>query len=183
MESRNVTVLNAMIGCGKVAKNNKSIVIHPSPSADTRSATHEVTIAELKESTEKHIDDVKKGMAFFCKLLRKAGEDHDWTKIHYLPSFYKQFSEAQKSGVWGNGWYDKIHVKQERHHLNDRVPSKVNLIDVIEHIVDCVMAGKARAGEFKPDVLGAGVLEQAYINTQEMLAEAVTVEKGEENKK
>jgi hypothetical protein len=53
----------------------------------------------------------------------------------------------------------------------------VNLLDVLEHIVDCVMAGKARKGEFTPDVLGAGILERAYANTQKMMSDAVRVVK------
>lgn len=45
------------------------------------------------------------------------------------------------------------------------------------HIVDGVMAGKARKGECRPDVLGAGILERAYANTQKMISDAVRVGK------
>ena len=176
IQSTNPTVLNAVLTRERTALNAKAaITINPSPTADTRTADHECTVEELKASTERHIEDVKKGMAYVAKLIRKAGDDHDWTKLRYLPSFYEQFHQAQQTGVWGNGWYDRIHTRQERHHLNDRVPSNVNLIDVLEHIVDCVMAGKARAGEFKADLLGAGVLERAYMNTQKLIADAVEV--------
>lgn len=175
--SDNPVVANAMIAHGGAVRNAQKIVICPSPSADTRSADRLVTTEELTASTEQHIDDVRRGMEYVAKLCREAGKDHDWTKLRYMPSFYEQFSRAQKTGVWGNGWYDKIHTIQERHHLNDRVPKDVNLIDVLEHIVDCVMAGKARAGEFKPDLLGAGVLERAYMNTQKMISDAVVVDK------
>lgn len=181
MNSENKIVASALATVRKVAVNSKLIVIHPSPTADTRSADHEVTREELAASTEQHIEDVGKGMDFVAKKIREAGKNHDWTKLRYFNAFYTQFSNAQKTGVWGSGWYDKIHIVQERHHLKELVPKNVTLIDVIEHIVDCVMAGKARAGEFKPDLLGAGILERAYMNTQKMISDAVGVETQKEN--
>lgn len=174
IESTNSVVRNAM-----APKRSAVIFIKPSPSADTRSADHKVTQKELEESTKMHIEDVRKGLAYLGKLLKDRGERHDWTKLQYMPSFYKQFSDAQETGCWGNGWYDKIHVKQERHHIEDAAHTDVNLIDVLEHIVDCVMAGKARKGEFKQDILGAGLLERAYANTQKLLDRAVVVDKAE----
>lgn len=179
IKSSNPVVLNAMMSFREAVRNAQKIVIAPSPTADTRSADHPVTTEELTKSTAQHIEDVRRGMDYVAKLCREAGKDHDWTKLRYMPSFFEQFSRAQETGVWGNGWYDKIHTIQERHHLNDRVPKDVNLIDVLEHIVDCVMAGKGRAGEFKPDLLGAGVLERAYMNTQKLISDAVVVEEKE----
>ena len=179
--SANPVVANAILAHCRMVKNAQKIIIHPSPTADTRSADHPATIEELKKSTEQHIDDVRRGMDFVAKLCRDAGKDHDWTKLRYMPSFFEQFSTAQETGVWGNGWYDKIHTIQERHHLNDRVPKDVNLIDVLEHIVDCVMGGKGRAGVFKPDLLGAGILERAYMNTQKLISDTVVVEAEKEN--
>jgi hypothetical protein len=175
--SSNQTVANAMRAAGKTVRNAAAVVIRPSPSADTRSADHPVTEDELRESTAMHIDDVKRGMEWLAGLLREAGGRHDWTKLRYFPSFYRQFSEAQKTGCWGNGWYDRIHLKKERHHLEDGGPADVTLLDVLEHIVDGVMAGKARKGEYRPDVLGAGILERAYANTQKMISDAVRVGK------
>jgi hypothetical protein len=177
MESNNQTVLNAMRATGRVPVRNAVIEVKPSPTADTRTADHAVSPDELRESTEIHIGDVKCGMDYLANLLRDAGERHDWTKLRFFPSFYRQFSDAQRTGCWGNGWYDDIHVKRERHHLEDGCPEDVNLLDVLEHIVDCVMAGKARKGKYTPDVLGAGILERAYANTQKMVADAVRVVK------
>lgn len=176
MTSTNRVVANAMAAGRRKARNAAEIIIRPSPSADTRSADHVVTEDELRDSTQMHIDDVRKGLDYIIKLLKDRGRRHDWTKMDYFPSFYKQFSEAQKTGCWGNGWYDDIHVRQERHHVEDHAHPDVNLIDIIEHIVDGVMAGKARSGEYRQDVLGSGILERAYANTQKMLADAVAVE-------
>lgn len=170
--SSNPVVANAL-----KARNSAVITIRQSPSADTRTADHVVTEGELMESTKMHIGDVRRGMEWLAKLLRERGRRHDWTKVEYFPSFYRQFSEAQNSGCWGNGWYDRIHIKRERHHIEDGAHSDINLLDVLEHIVDGVMAGKARSGEFRADVLGAGLLERAYANTQKMISDAVAVEK------
>lgn len=177
MTSTNRVVANAMAAGRRKARNAAEIIIRPSPSVDTRSADHVVTEDELRDSTQMHIDDVRKGLDYIIKLLKDRGRRHDWTKMEYFPSFYKQFSEAQKTGCWGNGWYDDIHVRQERHHVEDHAHPDVNLIDIIEHIVDGVMAGKARSGEYRQDVLGSGILERAYANTQKMIADAVAVEK------
>ena len=170
----NTVVANVLNTQNKTA-SNAVITIRPSPSADTRSATHLISEEELRKSTEMHISDVKQGMQYLAELIKDRGDRHDWTKLQYFASFYKQFTQAQKTGCWGNGWYDKTHCVYERHHIEDGCPEDVNLIDILEHIVDCVMAGKARAGEFKLDILGAGILEQAYANTQKMLADAVRV--------
>lgn len=175
MNSKNRTVANAVAATRK-ARNAAEIVIKPSPSADTRSADHIVTMDELRTSTEMHIDDVRRGLAWLGKLLKERGDRHDWTKIEHMQEFYDQFSEAQKTGCWGNGWYDKIHCVEERHHVEDACPKDVNLIDILEHIVDGVMAGMARSGSYHQDVLGEGILERAYANTQKLVRDAVQVE-------
>lgn len=176
MSTSSSIIANALRANRKAACN-AAIMIKPSPSADTRSADHIVTEDELRRSTEMHIDDVRRGMEYIADALRARGKRHDWTKLHYFPSFYKQFSEAQKSGCWGNGWYDRIHCKMERHHIEDGYPEDITLLDILEHIVDCVMAGKARSGEYRQDILGAGVLERAYANTQKLFSDAVRVAK------
>ena len=67
-------------------------------------------------------------------------------------------------------WWDN-HRKVNRHHLlqEDGVPEDVNLIDVMEFIVDCVMAGMARSGSVYPLELDTKVLEKAFTNTVELL--------------
>lgn len=174
MTCSNHIVANAL-QASRNAVRNAAIVIRPSPSADTRSADHVVAEGELRRSTEMHIDDVRRGMEWLADAMRERGVRHDWTKLRYFPSFYRQFNEAQKTGCWGNGWYDRIHCVKERHHIENACPDDVTLIDILEHIVDGVMAGKARSGEYRQDVLGAGILERAYANTQKLISGAVRV--------
>ena len=99
MNSENKIVANALATVRKVAVNSQTIVIRPSPTADTRSADHKVSQEELAASTEQHIEDVGKGMDFVAKKIREAGKNHDWTKLRYMKAFYAQFSNAQKTGV------------------------------------------------------------------------------------
>ena len=72
----------------------------------------------------------------------------------------------------------KIHKRSERHHLNDYCPDDVNLIDVIEMIIDCICAGKARTGNVYPIEIKDELLQRAIKNTIEMLKESIEVEKG-----
>lgn len=155
----------------------KKIIIKESPSADTRSATHKVTQKELEKSSVMHISDVAKAMKYFADKLEKAGDNHDWTKLAYIDEFYEQFEKAQETGDWGIGWYDKIHIKQERHHINDNPPNDVDLIDVLEQIADGVMAGLARTGEYCPENISPDLLMKAYKNTVDKLIEIVEVKK------
>lgn len=46
-------------------------------------------------------------------------------------------------------------------------------IDVLEHIVDGVMAGIGRSGEYRQDPPPVGLLEKAYANTQKLIASMV----------
>lgn len=151
------------------------IIVHKSPTADTRTADHEVTPQELLDSSRMHIDDVRKAMMFLRNQLYEAALRHDWTKIDYDREFYEQFHKAQQSGEWGKGWYDQIHLQKERHHLNARCPDDVNLIDVLEMLCDCVMAGLARSGKYREEEPTPGILVKAYKNTVKMLLNATEV--------
>ena len=57
-----------------------------------------------------------------------------------------------------------------------RCPSDVNLIDVIEMLIDCVCAGKARTGVVYPINISSEILQKAVKNTVEVLKENVVVE-------
>ena len=78
------------------------------------------------------------------------------------------------------GWWDN-HRKVNRHHLEkpDGIPGDVNLIDVLDYIADCVMAGLARSGSVYVLHLPPELLEQAFQNTVVLLKDSVTVENDE----
>ena len=151
------------------------IYIQKSPSADSRTAKGEVTKEELYRSSVMHIHDVQKGLQFFADLLVKAGQKHDHTKLEYIDEFYHDFSQKLKGKEFKDAhWYKDLHL-QERHHLPDRCPDDVTLIDVLERIADICMAGMARSGEVYDDDLDPEILTKAFHNTIQLLISNIQV--------
>ena len=151
-----------------------TIVVRKSPTADTRTCDwSKVTREQLLESSNQHIRDVWLGMQLFEEMLYKARIAHDYDKIDNIDHFHADF----QTGFKQTGWWDN-HRKVNRHHLNvpDGVPDDVNLIDVIEHVVDCVMAGIARSGSVYELKLPDEILQRAFANTVELLKAKVIVE-------
>lgn len=149
------------------------IEIEKSKTADTRSCDFKtVTKEALTASSLQHIGDVVKGLAFFSSKLMEAAGRHDYDKLTLIDWFHSDFV----SGFEQNEWWTN-HRKINRHHLakEDGIPDDVNLIDVIEFITDCVMAGKARTGEVYPLELSSELLQKAFQNTIELLKKEVVV--------
>ena len=149
------------------------ITVRKTPNADTRTATGEITKELLESESRKHIEDVGKGMDWIANEISLTGKEHDWTKMDYLDMFYEDVCTVQNNPnieFTGLPW-DRLHCNKERHHLNDTVPVDVNLIDVIELVVDCVMAGLARSGEVRKDFFNIPneVLQEAVWNTAKLL--------------
>lgn len=156
------------------------IRIEKSKTADTRSCDFtKVTKEQLLESSEQHIGDVKQALDFFAGRLYAAANNHDPDKISEdgLAWFHKDFITGFKQ----TGWWDN-HRKINRHHLlqDDGVPEDVNLIDVLEFIADCVMAGMGRTGTVYPLDLKPEILKRAFDNTAKLLQDQVIVDMGSE---
>lgn len=150
------------------------ITIHPSPTADTRTCDFSTVSKEtLLASSHQHIGDVRAALRFFSRLLDQASVKHDTDKITDINGFHADFV----TGFTVTEWWDR-HRKLNRHHLNndDGVPADVNLIDVLDFIADCVMAGMARSGSVYPLKLPPELLERAFQNTVELLKAQVRVE-------
>jgi len=149
------------------------IEIDKSQTADTRTCdfanTDKLT---LLASSRTHIADVVKALAFFSGKLTEAAGEHDYDKLTSIDWFHADFITGFKK----TGWWDN-HRKIHRHHLDkpDGVPENVNLLDVIEHISDCVMAGMARSGSVYELKLSDELLQRAFKNTVEMLKSQVSV--------
>ena len=60
--------------------------------------------------------------------------------------------------------------------MDDGIPGDVNLIDVLDFVADCIMAGMARTGEVYPLELPDDLLKRAFDNTVSMLKAEVVVE-------
>jgi hypothetical protein len=150
------------------------IHIKNSPTADTRTCDFANTSKQtLLDSSHQHIADVRAALGYFRALLYKQGEIHDHDKISDIDGFHRDFV----TGFTCTEWWDN-HRKVNRHHLLqiDGVPTDVNLIDVLDMIADCVMAGMARSGSVYPLNIDPEVLMRAFQNTVELLKANVAVE-------
>lgn len=150
------------------------IRITPSPTADTRTCDFSVVTKEtLLASSKQHIQDVRNGLQFFASLLGAAILNHDTDKLTDIDGFHADFVTGFKQ----TAWWDR-HRQLNRHHLNmdDGVPEDVNLIDVLDFIADCVMAGMARSGNVYPLTLSPELLERAFQNTVTLLKAQIVVE-------
>jgi hypothetical protein len=149
------------------------INIKPSPTADTRTCDFANTSKEtLLASSHQHIADVREGLRYLGSVLAKAAENHDFDKITDIDGFHRDFVTGFKQ----TEWWDK-HRVLNRHHINmdDGIRSDVNLIDVLDFIVDCVMAGMARSGSVYPLQLSPELLEMAFQNTVDLMKRNVQV--------
>lgn len=150
------------------------IRIKKSETADTRSCDFsKVTKQQLLDSSRQHIGDVGLALAAFSGLLTRKAVEHDYDKLTDIEKFHSDFL----TGFRETGWWDN-HRKIHRHHLAqaDGVPEDVDLLDVLEYIADCVMAGKARTGEVSPLAITDELLNRAFNNTVKLLSESVVVE-------
>lgn len=153
------------------------IAVRPSPTADTRTCdVTTVTLEQLRASSVQHIQDIGQALAFFQALITKAAVDHDTDKLTDIAGFFADF----RTGFKETGWWDR-HRRLNRHHLmqDDGIPADVNLVDVLDFIADCVMAGMARSGSVYPLHLPPELLERAFQNTVALLQSQVVVIKDE----
>lgn len=150
------------------------ITIRKSETADTRTCDFaNVSKETLLRSSEQHIGDVRRGLKFLADLLAEAAARHDYDKISDIDGFHADFV----TGFRQEDWWTR-HRVLNRHHLlqTDGVPLDVNLIDVLDMIVDCVMAGMARSGSVYPLDISGEVLALAFENTVELLKREVVLE-------
>lgn len=149
------------------------IRINKSETADTRTCDFaNVSRETLGASSAQHIEDVGVALGFFAQLLHRAAAMHDVDKLTDLDGFHADFV----TGFKASGWWDR-HRTLNRHHLgqDDGIPADVNLIDVLDFIADCVMAGMARSGSVYALELPPELLSAAFQNTVTLLTKAVVV--------
>ncbi len=153
------------------------IEVSQSPTADTRTCDFKnVSKQQLLDSSIQHIEDVREGLRFFRVELWEAASRHDYDKLTDIDGFHADFM----TGFEQTGWWDR-HRVLNRHHLTmaDDVPADVNLIDVLDFITDCVMAGMARSGKVRPLGIDPDVLMDAFENTVRLLEAQVVVREGD----
>lgn len=152
----------------------KDIIIKSSPTADTRSCdVQKVTKQQLQTSTKMHIEDVQAGITWIVSRLIEAARKHDHTKLQNLDLFYNDFKNNFNTTNW---W--RLHQKQERHHVTapNGLKDDVDLIDIIQYLVDGVMAGMARSGSYRSDdKLTGDLLLKAFNNTTKKLLNSIEI--------
>lgn len=149
------------------------ITIQKSQTADTRTCDFANTSKQtLLESSVSHIADVQKALSFFKAKLDESAWRHDADKITDIDGFHADFVTGFKQ----DGWWTR-HRALNRHHLfqADGVPADVNLIDVLDLIADCVMAGMGRSGSVYALNIDPAVLMAAFQNTVDLLKAQVVV--------
>lgn len=153
------------------------ITIRKSETADTRTCDFtKVSKQKLLASSVQHIGDVQRAMAFFAGRVTEAAIAHDTDKLTDIDGFHADFVTGFKQQEW---W--KRHRTLNRHHLTEEeglpsgTPDDVNLIDVLDFIADCTMAGMARSGSVRPLDITPELLMRAFQNTAELLKANVTV--------
>ena len=150
-----------------------NIEIQKSQTADTRTCDFaNVSKETLLASSKQHIQDVRRALMFFEDALERAAQIHDHDKLTDIDGFHRDFLTGFKQ----TEWWDR-HRPLNRHHLTqaDGIPADVNLIDVLDFIADCVMAGMARSGSVYPLNLPPELLERAFQNTVELLKAQIVV--------
>ena len=138
---------------------------------DTRTANRKPSFDEFQAANGSHMADVQDVMFEIAKLIKNAGIKHDYTKLTYESEFYADFCKVLDGSTEkfeDMEWY-QTHIKKERHHINSRCPEDVDLIDIIEHIVDCCCAGKTRSGYISPVVIDPEILQKAVENTVKLI--------------
>lgn len=150
------------------------VIIKKSVDADSRTASKTVTKNQLIENTNLHIEDVNNVGTMLVNMFLLQISKHDHTKLDYIDEFYDNFVRSLNGENFKDLDWWQIH-KTERHHLNDSVPEDVNLLDVLEMVVDCTVAGLARSGDVYPITIPQEVIEKAIENTKNLIINNVDV--------
>lgn len=164
---------------------DKKIVILETKHCDTRALKEGEKLKrdEVEYDTKAHIDAVVKCGKFMADKINEQFAKHDHTKLgSHLDDFVDALSSKLKDKEFKELPWWKTHLT-ERHHLNDKAPEDVNLIDVLEMICDCVSAGKARTGKVYKIEIKPEILVKAVENTQKLLEDNMKVVTDEDEAK
>lgn len=149
----------------------KGIQIEPHTENDIRTATVIPTREEFDKANISHVKNVCNVMDALVEIIQQRAKRHDYTKFTDADNFYRQLCYCINNNhedFTSLSWY-KQHVTKERHHLNANCPSDVNLIDVLEMIVDCVVTDIAGTGEVQPISIIPAVIDKAVQNTASLI--------------
>lgn len=146
------------------------IKIYKNPNGDSRTAPKDVSFEDFQKANDMHKQDVMNVMNTLSYMIMQQGRLHDYTKKTDERMFYNNFLSTINNGTdfVNDEWY-QLHVNIEKHHLLSKCHDDVNLLDVLEMIVDCICAGKARSGEVRSLEINDEILRKALNNTVQMV--------------
>lgn len=146
------------------------IKIYKNPNGDSRTAPKDVSFEDFQKANDMHKQDVMNVMNTLSYMIMQQGRLHDYTKKTDERMFYNNFLSAINNGTdfVNDEWY-QLHVNIEKHHLLSKCHDDVNLLDVLEMIVDCICAGKARSGEVRSLEINDEILRKALNNTVQIV--------------
>ena len=134
--------------------------------------------SRLFKDTVQHKKDVEQVMDIIGEYIKERGRGHDWTKLAYFDDFARDCLERKDTPDFkSRDWYH-IHTLKERHHVNARVPDNVNFIDLLELMVDCIVAGYARSGKINYNfmVVSQTIINEAYWNTIRLIEDSIILD-------
>ena len=158
--------------------DSNKVIITRNPNGDSRTAEFDTTYIDFQIANRMHISDVERLMNMLGDMMSFAGTNHDYTKITDEEQFFKDFKATLNDpsiDFTKLPWY-QLHIAKERHHLNNRCPDNVTLIDVMEMICDVVAATAARKGEVGNVQIPDEILQKAVKNTVALLANSILLE-------
>lgn len=147
-----------------------SIKIYKNPNGDSRTAPSDVTFEQFQQANDMHRQDVVNVSNQLAFALMNKARNHDYTKKTEERMFYDNFLSTMNDGTdfVNDEWY-QLHIDREKHHLLSKCHEDVTLLDVLEMIVDCVCAGKARSGDVRGLEINDDILKLAINNTVKMV--------------
>lgn len=128
-----------------------------------------ISMDNLLSASITHIKDVKKVANFISDTLKSRANRHDFDKLSDIDSFYR----AHKSGWRDTEWWEN-HKKISNHHP-DLSKKDIDLLDIIEMIIDCSVAGLARNGRIYNITIHPEILQRAFDNTVKLIETNITL--------
>ena len=149
----------------------EKIEIRKNPYGDSRTAPKDTDFISFSEATDWHRSDVRKVMVCIADMIKEAGKNKKKKKTgEYEIEFFRDLKAAldgKQEFIDGTWW--PMHVTAERHHLLAHCPDDVNLVDVLEMIADCTLAGLTRSGTVRPVEINDEILKKAVDNTVQLI--------------
>lgn len=163
--------------CKYPGTNSNAFAVMRNTFGDTRDCDYtKVTKQQLKSASQAHITEVRRGARFISDLLFRQCIEHDHTKLENLDLFFRDFT----SGFAQREWYN-LHTKTERHHPKSFKHPDINLVDILEMMIDCCVAGVSRKGNFNKEEPDLELLKDAFNNTINLILDNIILVEEKEN--